>query len=56
MTFRSSLEETLQMSTHELDIRPVAGRIGAEIGGVTLTADLPDAAIAAAGPTPGTPT
>ena len=35
------------MSTHDLDIRPVAGRIGAEVAGVTLSADLPDATVAA---------
>ena len=35
------------MSHHDLDIRPVAGRIGAEVAGVTLSADLPDATVAA---------
>ena len=35
------------MSTLDLDIRPVAGRIGAEVAGVTLSADLPDATVAA---------
>lgn len=34
------------MSTN-LDIRPIAGRIGAEIAGVTLTADLPEPTVAA---------
>lgn len=35
------------MSQFQLDIRPVAGRIGAEIAGVTLSADLSDAAVGA---------
>ncbi len=35
------------MSHHDLDIRPVAGRIGTEVAGVTLSADLPDATVAA---------
>ena len=34
------------MGTSSLDIRPVAGRIGAEIAGVDLTADLDDAVVA----------
>ncbi|THD61582.1 TauD/TfdA family dioxygenase [Phenylobacterium sp.] len=33
--------------TTRLDIRPVAGRVGAEIAGLTLSADLPDADIGA---------
>lgn len=35
------------MTDAALDIRPVAGRIGAEISGVRLSGDLPDATIAA---------
>ena len=34
-------------AAHNLDIRPLAGRIGAEIGGVELAGDLPEATIAA---------
>jgi taurine dioxygenase len=36
-----------QCVAHNLDIRPLAGRIGAEIGGVQLADDLPEATIAA---------
>jgi alpha-ketoglutarate-dependent taurine dioxygenase len=35
------------MTDTPLDVRPVAGRIGAEIHGVRLGADLPDAAVTA---------
>ena len=36
-----------QTVAHNLDIRPLAGRVGAEIGGVRLAGDLPEATIAA---------
>jgi taurine dioxygenase len=42
----SSLQR-LQSVADNLDIRRLAGRIGAEIGGVQLVGDLPEAAIAA---------
>ncbi len=37
----------MSAETKLFDIRPVAGRIGAEIAGVTLSGDLPDATVAA---------
>jgi alpha-ketoglutarate-dependent sulfate ester dioxygenase len=48
-------ESSLAMSEHQssksiaidLDIRPLAGRIGAQIDNIRLAGDLPDAAIAA---------
>jgi taurine dioxygenase len=42
----SSLQRS-QSVAHDLDIRPLAGRIGAEIDGVQLAGDLPEATIAA---------
>ena len=42
----SSLQRS-QSVAHNLDMRPLAGRIGAEIGGVRLGGDLPGATIAA---------
>jgi taurine dioxygenase len=42
----SSLHRS-QSGVHNLDIRPLAGRVGAEIGGVQLAGDLPEATIAA---------
>jgi alpha-ketoglutarate-dependent taurine dioxygenase len=42
----SSLQRS-QSVARNLDIRPLAGRIGAEIGGVQLAGDLPEATIAA---------
>jgi alpha-ketoglutarate-dependent taurine dioxygenase len=41
-----SLFQRPQTVAHHLDIRPLAGRIGAEIDGVQLAGDLPEAAIA----------
>jgi alpha-ketoglutarate-dependent taurine dioxygenase len=42
----SSLQRS-QSVAHNLDIRPLAGRIGAEIGGVQLAGDLPGTTITA---------
>jgi taurine dioxygenase len=40
-------EELLQSTSIDLDVRPLAGRIGAQIHNIRLAGDLPDAAIKA---------
>ena len=43
----SSFQQRSPSVAYDLDIRPLAGRIGAQIDNVPLAGDLPDAAIAA---------